>query len=841
MRVLADALGGMRDIPQWFIWRLEWQATEGKYKKTPWASCPIDASLPSAWLSYTQAVSTLTALNADPSCATGIIRYGLGFWLTANSGYWFFDLDKCAIGDKVLSDFAAGMVAAFPGALMEWSSSGKGIHIIGKYAAPIGPHRSRDVHKLNLEFYTQGRGIAFGLDGIAQGSADSCHDVMVAQLIEQYFPARAVAESVGARAEWRGPSDDDELVRRMLAARVSAESAFGGKPNVRQLWNGECEKDSGADMALASHLAFWTGCDAERMERLMRRSGLVRPKWNEHRTYLRELTITNAIAGCSTVYQEPQRNLTVATGLYESPLNITNVVGDVITPEVSARVKELLAMVSACGNIEDMHNQCVPAIRGAGVPAVYQEQLVRSVNNKLDFFDSKLPVGKVRALLFPPVIAGSDAPEWMMQHCYCLDGDFFYNVTNGARMTQMGFIAEHARLMPLKENGARENPVSWAFDRYGIVTVHRLGYRPDQPTYFEWDGLTYANLYNPASVPKVASEYTPAGIAGIDALQKMLFDMCGRRPEVFSQLLSWLAHNVQKPGVKIRWSPLLKGTQGDGKSLLSAALRAVMGYRNLGVTGNSTLTASGGFNDWAVGYAVNVLEEVQLTGKERYRWYNAMKEFISNDVVNINAKGGKTYQTFNTTNHLGNTNHNDGMPLEKEDRRWFVIFTPWSTLKDMKAYCGLDDAGWQARTDAIDHAWRECAGELRKWFLGLPIASDFKANGSAPLTPERLKMMASSQDDAESVAQSIIMEGGHGITENVISSPCLTNALKLRAIHEGFEVPRSIALNHMLTRLGYSKLPKQIKWRQSVHTIWVKNGFTEDNEVVRSELDKPST
>ena len=36
-------------------------------------------------------------------------------------------------------------------------------------------------------------------------------------------------------------------------------------------------------MALCALLAFWTGKDTARMDRLFRRSGLMRPKWDEDR------------------------------------------------------------------------------------------------------------------------------------------------------------------------------------------------------------------------------------------------------------------------------------------------------------------------------------------------------------------------------------------------------------------------------------------------------------------------------------------------------------------------------------------------------------------------------
>jgi len=839
---LDVALGGMRAVAQWFAWRLEWNDAENKYNKTPCGAdglYRIDASQPAAWLSYADACAQCQRLNQQSNAS---VRYALGFWLTADCGYFFLDIDKCGDGQGALSEFATQMITAFPGAMMEWSSSARGVHVIGRYAAAVA-HRSRDVHKLHMEFYTEQRGIAFGLSGQAQGCADTVCDVSA--LVQNYFPPRAANDTGERRGEWRGPEDDDELIRRALAARKSAAQAFGGAYTFAQLWSGEGiaeDQRSNADMSLAAHLAFWTGCDEERMERLMRRSGLLRAKWNEHRTYLRELTIRNACSLCSAVYQEPERNMAVASEVYGQHLiqGSKSTVTLAIDPAVAERVKELLAQVSACGTVEDMHNQVVPLIQSSGVPRVYMEQFVRAINARLDLWDAKLPVGQLRAILFPPPMAGvlgAEAPLWLQQHCYITDEDKFYNISNGTKLTNNGFVAQYARLMPVKDNGGRENPVEWAFTRWNIRTVHRLEYRPDQEAYFSRDGIDFANLYSPSSIPAAATAYTEEGLKGIEAFQRLLWDMCGRREAVYQALLGWIAHNVQRPGVKIRWSPIIKGCMGDGKSLVSNVLRAAMGYRNVTVTGNATLTNSGGFTDWAAGGAVNVIEEIMLVGKIRHALFNAMNEFITNDYISINAKGDKSYMLCNVTNHMAYTNHNDAMPLPANDRRWMVVFTPWMSLADMRAYCELDEAGWADRTDAVDRLWRLHASEARAWLLSVPV-DGFDGRGSAPTTPEKSRMMASGQDDAEAVAAGIIEEGANGVTVNVLSSACLSNILKIKAAVEGFEVPRSTALNHMLTRMGYSKILKQIKWRGATHTLWVRNGFTEDVERLRVELDK---
>lgn len=846
------ALGGLRSIPQWFVWRLDWDGAKGKYEKTPCAHdgsvYRIDGADPGNWSTFDVVRDVVRKLNASSQDMS--LRYAMGFWLT-DLGYWFLDIDMrlCGLDYYKSTAFAEQLVSAYPGAMVEWSSSRKGLHIIGR--GQCGKHRSkpeqhikRALAPLELEFYTSGRGIAFGLDDAAWGSADTQFNL--APLIEQYFPPKEEVDA-GARPEWRGPLDDDVLIERALNARQSAAAAFGGKASLRQLWAGECEKNSEADMALASHLAFWTGCDEERIARLMLRSGLKRDKWFERRpggTYL-TYTIGNACSSCDNVYQEPERNLAVQQEMYGGVTITESAPTERISTEMYERVEKLLDDVSACGNELDMHNVVIPAIQTANIPGALQERLVGAVKKQLKFWGNDMGVAKIRMLLFPSALRGTvqgELPEWAQHYCFVTNGDYFFNLRNGNTLTMVGFQAVYGRFMPVNDQGRRENAAEKCLHFWGLPVVEQIGYRPDQGAFYEWHGISYANLYSPASIPSTATQYSEAGIAAIQSLQSMLYDICGRRQPVFEHLLYWFAHNVKYPGKKIRWSPIIKGVQGDGKTLIAATLRAVMGYSNVSTTSNNNISNNGGFTDWAVRGALNVIEEIMLTGKARHQLYNAMKEFITNNIVDINPKGAKPYQTYNVTNHWANTNHNDALPLEKTDRRWFVIYTPWASLDEMMSYCGLDSAGWKARVDSIDHANNHCASELRAWFLSIDIPSWFDINGSAMMTPEKRRMMASSADDAESVALSIIQEGAYGVTDKVLSSSLLSAQLTFRANQDrSFEVPNGMALNHMLTRLGYSKLEKQLKWAGRTHTIWLKNGIEMENEIIRFELDRTQT
>ncbi|MGO9337273.1 MAG: phage/plasmid primase, P4 family, partial [Terracidiphilus sp.] len=113
--------------------------------------------------------------------------------------------------------------------------------------------------------------------------------------------------------EWRGPTDDDELIRRALRSQSGA-AAFGNKASFADLWNANEEAlshtypaegrpydASRADAALAQHLAFWTGNDCERIRRLIGESKLVREKWDRE-DYLPR-TILGAVSRQIDVFQ----------------------------------------------------------------------------------------------------------------------------------------------------------------------------------------------------------------------------------------------------------------------------------------------------------------------------------------------------------------------------------------------------------------------------------------------------------------------------------------------------------------------------------------------------------
>lgn len=843
---LANALGGLLAIPQFFVYRLVWNSLKNKFEKTP---CYVNGTAlgkdeggnRATWVNYPTAIAGLQALRARD----GQNAWTLGWWVTKEAGYWFLDADNAIKDTGELTQEAAYLFQALPGAFCEQSSGGKGFHWIGRGLVP--PHSSRPAvaQAVGLEFYTDGRGIAFGLNDKATGNADVDHTAAISIIAGHWFKPNDLANHAvsGVDPSYRGPYDDQELLRRALNSQ-NVKGVLNGQATFADLWNrnlsvlqrtyqttepGKEFGESEADQALAFHLAFWTGRDAARIERLMLMSALKRDKWDKavHANYLAN-TIAKACAGCSKVYVQEERvaQMPVAT-----------------TEEARAVSDEWQQRIMRADELT-LRNEVVPGIAAdRSIEMLDRERLAGILKERLADFMIPASIGQCRKMLrqvvVQEVIEGEHLiPEFAKQHVYVERSDSFFNLAEATESSRTTFQAKYNRAMPEKQNGDKEDAARWCLERWNMPTVYDAMYLPGREPVFVHNGMQYANLYTPASVPPI-TEYTPAGIAAIHAFAKHLEAFCGGRQEVYSFMLAWMAFNVQNPGVKVRFAPILKGVQGDGKSLLTSVLGAAMGERNVASVGPSVVMNSGGFTDWAHGACVIGMEELKMEGKNRYVIANAFKDNITNSRVTINRKGKGLLPIVNISNFIAYTNFPDAVPLEDNDRRWYVVFSPYTSVHDAVKALGLANVdALGSMFDQIFDAVRDCPGQFRKWLSEMVIPPWFNPNAHAPDTAEKHRMRSSGEDEEHAIARQVIATGAFGVCREVVSSACLSNAMRAVCIMEGGEIPQSRKMNKMLTDLGY-QAHGFVKWQNKSHRVWTISTMCIDE--IRNHLDRTVT
>lgn len=291
--------------------------------------------------------------------------HAVAFVLTTNDPLFCLDIDGALQPDNTWSATAQTVLSALPGCGVEVSQSGRGLHLWGVYTN-MPPHACKNV-PLGIELYHEGRFIALGRpDAVGNASMD-CSALLPA-VISTWFAPTVPSGALPAEwttepcAEWRGPDDDAELVRRMLACRANP---FGGKATIRDLWTCNTETlaktypsqgvdpfdRSSADAALASHLAFWTGRNCERIARLMRQSALVREKYDREdylpRTILRTL-------GSGEVYRERELEL---PAVQPTPSTVT---AAPIQGSTFASLDDQAQLFAGCVYVISQHKVLVP-------------------------------------------------------------------------------------------------------------------------------------------------------------------------------------------------------------------------------------------------------------------------------------------------------------------------------------------------------------------------------------------------------------------------------------------------------------------------------------------------
>lgn len=267
---------------------------------------------PAHQYSYAEAVAA--AARETWRSVQGAVGGGVGFVISEEDGFWFLDIDGAYDGAQ-WSPLAVDLCNRLNGCAVETSQSHTGLHFIGRGVVP--PHACKNV-MLGLELYTHDRFIAL-TDLCTAG--DCLHDTTpaITQIVADFFPPSAASDIVGWTDEpcegWDGPKTDDELLKAALkSGKNSAAAAFGGNHvSFEDLWTANEEAlskrwpgdkgawdGSSADAALASHLAFWTGKNCERIRNLMMQSALVRDKWEDRPEYV-ETTIMKVCAIVSKV------------------------------------------------------------------------------------------------------------------------------------------------------------------------------------------------------------------------------------------------------------------------------------------------------------------------------------------------------------------------------------------------------------------------------------------------------------------------------------------------------------------------------------------------------------
>ena len=712
MRELPPALGAMGAYRQFIVYMAQPSRTRpGKTDKFPVdfrSGRVANAHDAAIWTDHATAIAAAASWGAP---------YGVGFVFTEADPFWFLDLDNCLLPDgSDWSPLAKSLCGAFAGAAVEVSQSGKGLHIFGTGRPPA--HGCKN-DALGLEFYHSGRFVALtGTSASGDSAADFAH--VLPALVAQYFPpdaAQAMEQewTDGPAAEWRGPTDDDELIRRALRSQSTA-SAFGGKVSFADLWTGNLEAltrcypdpvraydSSSADAALAQHLAFWTGKDCERILRLMNKSALVRDKW-EREDYLTR-TILGAVGRQFDVLTDKAPEPVAGTPDSPAP-SATNEPPKptMVTGSTFVNNDLQLDMFAGCVYIRDLHRVLVPG------------------GNMLKPEQFKVAYG----------------------------GYTFTMDTANEKTTRdawEAFTQSQAYRCP------RADSTCFRPDEAPGALIHR-------------GGQVFVNTYWPVDVPRKVGDATPF----LDHLRRVLPDDRDR-----FILLCYMAACVQHKGVKFQWAPLLQGVEGNGKTLFTRCVAEAVGRRYVHWPKASKLAAQ--FNSWMLGKVFYGVEDIYLPDS-RAEVFEELKPMITGgDGLEIEGKGVDQISADVCGNFMLNSNHKDAVRKTQNDRRICILFCAQQQAEDLKRD-GMDGEYFPKLYDWLRADGYAIVSELLHTFPIPDEYNPATKCQRAPVTTSTSLAIAASTGGVEQEVHEAIAQGLPGFCGGWISSIQLDRLLE---------------------------------------------------------------
>lgn len=415
-------------------------------------------------------------------------------------------------------------------------------------------------------------------------------------------------------------------------------------------------------------------------------------------------------------------------------------------------------------------------------------------------------------------------PEWLRGWVFDETDAEFVQIDTGHAIKREAFRMKFDREPECEAHEV--DAVALSSKYYPIPTITSRMYWPGQGRIFQdaAGGRNYLNSWQVGGGSSVEPAEPGSFEVGDDSLN-------GQACEVFldhlrrtiadererALVLDWLAYVYSKPGARVRWALLLWGIEGNGKSYFHNILTKLMGQDAREIAASIIEER---FTDWAEGCRVIGIEEIRVSGTNKWRTLDKMKPFISNDQIQIEGKGSKARTVPNFASYMLFTNHADAIPIGDGDRRYFVVFTKHRTRDELYDEHGGPEGVKAYFKRLFDVSFAGASG-IARLLLDHEYSDEFDPHGRAPdsVGKEEMRLMHINEDD-DALADALDEFQGPYINDKIIDITLLRDECDMSG---EIELPKTNALAHKLVAMGYSKLGR-IKVRKKMRTVWYKPG-----------------
>jgi putative DNA primase/helicase len=319
---------------------------------------------------------------------------------------------------------------------------------------------------------------------------------------------------------------------------------------------------------------------------------------------------------------------------------------------------------------------------------------LRNGKKLTDYNDLQVLTG-LPLVLANQINAKLDALKWKDAQPVALSGNQGGGEGDGGKgrrgaMSVMPLDDIVARFVPLDDGTGK-----YVFDTWTNKIAHReqmicllpAGVRGDDikrhPVYVE-RGAYYLDQvgFDPSGADKAVKLNTWQGwpmepkAGACDRILELLAYLCSGDPNadaLYRWVLRWMAYPLQHPGAKMSSAIIMHGPQGTGKSTVWQCLAKI--YGDYATVLNQRGLEDRFNSDW-VDSKLFILAEEVVTRAEMWHIKNELKELISGEWIRVNPKNVAAYRQRNQVNGVFLSNENQPLPLDNDDRRHCVIYTP---------------------------------------------------------------------------------------------------------------------------------------------------------------------
>lgn len=640
----------LRNLKQWVCFALE-STEEGKQKKTPknpFTGGNANTKHPNTWGSFEQVTKACEKYKFPL----------IGFVFTEGDPYSGVDIDNC-VDNGNLSNLATETLNHFEGTYSEYSTSGTGIHILFKGSFP---ERGRKNPQLKLEIYTSGRFFIMTGNCIKNNPIIELQD-QANSFYEKYFKKEEPKKQISSLPNMLNLSDQEIIEKASKARNGSAFSALMAGDI-----SGYNDDSNTADLALCSHLVFWTQ-DKDQIDRIFRSSGLYRKKW-ERKDY-RNRTLDKAINSCTSHYNP--------LGFNNQKNNIQKFNNESMKEQESNK-KNKPEIEDSAKELEEMKNKArASARRRALMKKTTLQEITSELRKQYPLISDGINDIATRAI------------EWAEDYqpkCVVEVSGIPKTITDmeslDLRFAQLEAPANPCTIINRKD----AQPLSDAdFKKRlsGEVVVSGVDDK-GQPKYVAasayWSGNTHKHIYKNivfTNQPVKDEDYnlfTTLGITPkeggcdriIDHLREVICSNDNQNFQALIKLLSWQLQNIGKPS---RIIVILKSKQqqvGKG-TLLSDILAKIYGPAGLFTSDLGKVLTR--FNDTLRGKSFVCLDEALFAGDRKSA--DSIKSLATTTSIAVEGKGIPTVKMPAAFNFFLTTNHDDCAYIEETDARYWVL------------------------------------------------------------------------------------------------------------------------------------------------------------------------